>query len=212
MQHLFAFPRISAVPGFENKVFVPFTNAYHETSRHSTSIVQGAGTDVIPDKVVLASGEVTPYEYLIMATGTLVTTSKAESEEALSEFAASPPQLADGGLIPADVAVACIGAVPLSAPLLSLSPSSVDPKSGYILVKPTWASRSRRCSPSATSLPPAEQGGCARTSPRVSIVNMIAGSKERVEYVPAVPGIHLAIGLHSYVTFYDPPRLGKSRR
>lgn len=28
-----------------------------------------------------------------------------------------------------------------------------------------------------------------------NIVNMIAGRSERVEYVPAVPGIHLAIGL-----------------
>lgn len=28
-----------------------------------------------------------------------------------------------------------------------------------------------------------------------NIVNMIGGRSERVEYVPAVPGIHLAIGL-----------------
>jgi hypothetical protein len=34
-----------------------------------------------------------------------------------------------------------------------------------------------------------------------NIVNMIAGRSERVEYVPAVPGIHLAIGLVRRVFF-----------
>ncbi|KAK0231783.1 hypothetical protein EDD85DRAFT_971474 [Armillaria nabsnona] len=33
--------------------------------------------------------------------------------------------------------IVCIGAVPLSAPLLALSPTSVDPKTEYIKVKPT---------------------------------------------------------------------------
>ncbi len=33
--------------------------------------------------------------------------------------------------------IVCIGAVPLSAPLLALSPSSVDPQTKYIKVKPT---------------------------------------------------------------------------
>ncbi len=33
--------------------------------------------------------------------------------------------------------IVCVGAIPLSAPLLALSSSSVDPKTKYIKVKPT---------------------------------------------------------------------------
>jgi NADPH-dependent 2,4-dienoyl-CoA reductase/sulfur reductase-like enzyme len=88
VQHIFAFPRISAVPGFEHKAFVPFTNAYHETPPHSTSVVQGVATTILPDKVILASGEEIPYEYLVMATGTgrlpLELTTKVQSMHAFN--------------------------------------------------------------------------------------------------------------------------------
>ncbi|KAJ7466955.1 FAD/NAD-P-binding domain-containing protein [Mycena latifolia] len=320
MQHLFAFPRISVVPGFEHKAFVPFTNAYHETPPHSTSIVQGVVSAVLPDKVVLASGEVIPYEYLIMATGTgkppLQLTTKVESvnvtrqlqermkqaqniviagggafgiqlafdtkefypsktvtlihsrDQLLNRFhpklhsivaeragriglnlvlgqrVKMPPggfpttgpsynvELADGRLIPADVAVACIGAVPLSAPLLSLSPSSVDPHSKFILVKPTLQIMDPAFPKVFSIGDVAATGGNKAAAPGYAqaaiatqnIVNMITESSARVEYMPDVPGIHLAIGLvcasgrihdsvlicvlrtlqHSYVTFYNP--------
>ncbi|KAJ7162259.1 FAD/NAD-P-binding domain-containing protein [Mycena filopes] len=305
MQHIFAFPRMSAVSGFEHKAFVPFTNAYHETPPHSTSIIQGVVTKVLPDKVVLGNGEEIPYEYLVMATGTgrppLELTTKAESvhsfqrlqdrmkharkiviagggafgiqmafdakefypdksvtvihsrDQLMSRFHPKldsiikerahkvgvnlilgqrvkvPPngfpisgpsynvELADGRLVPADVAVSCIGAVPLSSPLLSLSPSSVDPHSKFILVKPTLQITDRAFPKvfsigdvAATGANKAAAPGYAQAAVAVqNIVNMIAGRPERSEYVPAIPGIHLAIGLHSYVTFYDPAAPGE---
>lgn len=61
---------MNAVPGFEHKAFIPFTNAYHETPPKSTSVIQAIATAILPDKVILASGEAIPYEYLVMATGT----------------------------------------------------------------------------------------------------------------------------------------------
>jgi NADH dehydrogenase FAD-containing subunit len=70
LEHLFAFPRISVVPGFEQKAFVPYTNAFHAAPPYSTSVVQGIVEAVLPDRVMLADGESIPYEYLIMATGT----------------------------------------------------------------------------------------------------------------------------------------------
>ncbi|KAF8143359.1 hypothetical protein K438DRAFT_1736507 [Mycena galopus ATCC 62051] len=305
MQHIFAFPRISAVPGFAHKAFVPFTNAYHEAPRHSTSIIQGVATAILPDKVILASGKEIPYEYLVMATGTgklpLEMTTKGQSVHAFKElqdrvkeakdivivgggafgiqlafdakefyptktvtlihsraqllnrfhpklhsivqeraaavgvslilgqrvkipphgFPISGPsyhvELADGRRVPADVAISCVGAVPLSAPLLSLSPSSVDPKSKFILVKPTlqivdplFPKVFSIGDVAATGGNKAAAPGYAQAAIAVqNMVNMIEGRKDRVEYVPALPGIHLAIGLHSYVTFYDPATPGE---
>ncbi|KAJ7122015.1 FAD/NAD-P-binding domain-containing protein [Mycena crocata] len=306
MQHIFAFPRINAVPGFEHKAFVPWTDAYHETPRHSTSIVQGVATAVLPDKVVLASGEVIPYEYLIMATGTgkppLRTTTKVESVNLMrqiqdrvkqsqnivivgggafgiqlafdaKEFYPSknvtvvhsrhqlmnrfhpklhsivaeraarvgidlvlgqrvklPPngfpitgpsynvELADGTLIPADVAIACNGAIPLSAPLLPLSPSSVDPQSKFVLVEPTMQIKDPAFPKVFSIGDVAETGGNKAAAPGYAqaaiavqnIVNMIQGVPERTKYVPGVWGIHLAIGLHSYVTFQNPEAPGEA--
>ncbi|KAK6996965.1 FAD/NAD(P)-binding domain-containing protein [Favolaschia claudopus] len=306
MQHIFAFPRISTVPGFEHKAFIPFTNAYHETPPHSTSIVQGVVTSVLPDKVVLASGEEIPYEYLVMATGTgrppLQLTTKAQSvhgfnllqsrakqakdivvvgggafgiqlafdakqfypsknvtivhskTELLNRFhpklhaivrergaaiginfvlgqrAKIPPngfpisgpsyfvELADGRRIPADVAICCMGAVPLSGPLLSLSPTSVEPRSGEIRVQPTLQIADPAFprvfavgDVAATGGNKAAAPGFAQAAVAVqNMVNMIEGRKERVEYTPDVPGIHLAIGLHSYVTFYNPKAPGQA--
>jgi NADH dehydrogenase FAD-containing subunit len=70
LQHIFAFPRLSVVPGFANKAFVPFTNAFHATPPGSTSVVHGAASQILANKVVLQSGESIPYEYLVLATGT----------------------------------------------------------------------------------------------------------------------------------------------
>ncbi|KAJ7140966.1 hypothetical protein C8R44DRAFT_931292 [Mycena epipterygia] len=264
MQHLFAFPRMSVVPGFEHKAFIPFTNAFHETPRHSTSIVKGVALRILPDKVVLARGgktvivgggafsiqmafdakEFYPFKSvtLIHSRTQLLNRFHPKLHSIVAEHAAavgvnlilgqrvnmpsggfpiSGPsynvELADGGLVPADVAVACIGAVPLSAPLLSLSPSSVDPHSKFILVKPTLQivdpafpkvfsiGEVAATGGNKAAVPGYTQAGIATQN----IVNMIAGSSERVEYVPAAPGIHLAVGLHSYVTFYNPSAPGE---
>ncbi|KAJ7633470.1 FAD/NAD-P-binding domain-containing protein [Mycena polygramma] len=308
MQHIFAFPRMSAVPGFAHKAFIPFTNAYHEAPPRSTSIVQGIVTTILPDKVILASGQEIPYEYLIMATGTgklpLELTTKIESVDSFQQlqermrrakniaivgggafgiqlafdakeyypsksvtlihsrdqllnrfhpkldslvkeraaavgvnlilgqrvkvppngFPISGPsynvELADGRLVPVDVAVSCVGAVPLSGPLLSLSPSSIDAASGFILVKPTlqlvdpaFPNVFAIGDVAATGANKAAAPGFAQAAVATeNIVTMIERRSARAEYAPSIPGIHLAIGLHSYVTFYDPATLGGEPR
>ncbi|KAJ6520876.1 FAD/NAD-P-binding domain-containing protein [Mycena vulgaris] len=294
IQHLFAFPRISVVPGFEQKAFIPFTDAFHAAPRCSTSVVRGVVEAVLPDRVVLGDGRSIPYEYLVMATGTgdppLKPTTKAAgmwSKQALQErimssqevvvvgggaygiqlafdtkefypsknvtlihsrqqlmsrfhpklhaivaeraaaagvnlvlgtraripaggFPTSGPsyavELADGRLIPADVAT------PLSAPLLSLSPASVDPGSKFILVKPTLQIADPAFprvfavgDVAATGAHKAAGPGYRQADVAVrNIVRMIAGYSARIEYVPAKPGIRLSLGLHSYVKFQDP--------
>lgn len=83
-QHLFAFPRMSVIPGFEHKAFIPYTNAFSVCPPGSTSVIIGAVSTILPDKVVLErTGSEIPYEYLVLATGTgaagpLVHQTKAE--------------------------------------------------------------------------------------------------------------------------------------
>ncbi|KAF7343321.1 FAD/NAD(P)-binding domain-containing protein [Mycena venus] len=300
IQHLFMFPRISVVKGFEMKAFIPYTNAFHSTPRCSTSIMQGIVSTVLPERVVLVGGESIPYEYLIMATGTgtlpLQLTTKVEGmtakrtlQDRMQEahdvvvvgggaygiqlafdakefyphkhvtlvhsrgqlmprfhrrlhaivvaraaalgvslilgqrvnipqngFPTSGPSytvdLADGRRIPADVAVACIGNSPLSAPLLSLSPASVDTKSKLILVKPTMqiadAAFPRIFAIGDVAATGAHNAaGPAHRQAEVAaqnIVRMIAGDRPHVGYVPAVSKIRLGLGLHLYVEFQDP--------
>ncbi|KAF9071549.1 hypothetical protein BDP27DRAFT_1418902 [Rhodocollybia butyracea] len=80
-QNVFAFPRLHAVPGFENSAFVPYSSDYFKEARNSiaeqtrslpssTQIVHGLVTSVLPNEIVLETGETIPYEYLILATGT----------------------------------------------------------------------------------------------------------------------------------------------
>ncbi|KAJ6532091.1 hypothetical protein B0H19DRAFT_1189951 [Mycena capillaripes] len=322
IQHLFAFPRISVVPGFEHKAFIPYTNAFHAAPPYCTSTVQGVASSVLPDRVVLESGESIPYEYLIMATGTgklpLEPTTKAEGvyeKRALQDrmreardivvvgggafgiqlafdtkelyplknvtlihsgehlmprfhpklhsivaaraarigialilrqrvkiprdgFPTSSPsftvELADGRLVPADVAVshcppslllcwnisrlkvACIGATPLSAPLLALSPTSVNAKSREILVKPTmqiadsaWPCVFAVGDVAATGAHKAAGPGHRQADVAVqNIVRMIKGESASAEYVVVTPHIRLSLGLHSYVTFKNPKDTG----
>ncbi|KAJ7129513.1 hypothetical protein C8R44DRAFT_732434 [Mycena epipterygia] len=80
--HVFAFPRLSVIPGLAHKPFVPYTNAFHASPSGSTAVVHGAASQILPDKVVLQSGESIPYEYLVMATGTgfLPLRSRTEAE------------------------------------------------------------------------------------------------------------------------------------
>jgi apoptosis-inducing factor 2 len=68
-QHLFAFPRISVVPGFEQKAFIPYKNAFPDASAGSTSILQATVERITRDKLSLDNGHTLPYEYLVLATG-----------------------------------------------------------------------------------------------------------------------------------------------
>jgi NADH dehydrogenase FAD-containing subunit len=51
-------------------MLIPYTNAFHAAPPGSTSIVHGIAAQILPDKVVLQSGEAIPYAYLVLATGT----------------------------------------------------------------------------------------------------------------------------------------------
>ncbi|VDB91946.1 unnamed protein product [Peniophora sp. CBMAI 1063] len=70
--HLFGFPRVAVVPGFEHMAFVPYTKAFSGLPEGSAEVqvVQARATEVQPDKVVLDRGGPIPYEFLVMATGT----------------------------------------------------------------------------------------------------------------------------------------------
>nr|GAT52073.1 FAD/NAD(P)-binding domain-containing protein [Mycena chlorophos] len=70
IHHIFAFPRISVVPGFEHKAFIPLTNAFHAAPRDSVSVIQGIVENILSDCVVLDDGQSIPYDYLVVATGT----------------------------------------------------------------------------------------------------------------------------------------------
>lgn len=77
-QHLFAFPRFAVVPGYEHKAFIPYSNAFSDsTPPDSTSIVQGKAVELLKDRVVVETGkgekEEIEYEYLVLATGTKLT-------------------------------------------------------------------------------------------------------------------------------------------
>lgn len=75
---------MSVIPGFEHKAFIPYANAFSACPPDSTSVITGAVSTILPDKVVLErTGMEIPYEYLVLATGTgpagpLVQQTKAE--------------------------------------------------------------------------------------------------------------------------------------
>ncbi|KAK7033393.1 FAD/NAD(P)-binding domain-containing protein [Favolaschia claudopus] len=126
-------------------------------------------------------------------------------------------ELADGRCIPADVAVSCIGGTPLSSPLLALSPTSVDPKSKLIRVKPTLQIVDPLFPRIFAIGDVAETGahnaaGPAHRQAEVAarnIARMIAGESPTI-YVPAIHKIRLSLGLHFYVVFENPED-GKTR-
>ncbi|KAJ6628777.1 FAD/NAD-P-binding domain-containing protein [Mycena sp. CBHHK59/15] len=299
-EHIFAFPRISAVPGFAHKAFIPYTNAFHASPPGSTSVVHGVASQILPEKVVLASGESVPYEYLVMATGTgflpLLSRTKVEGvafAKALQErvkessnivvigggasgvqlvtdakefypsktvtlihsrdqlmnrfhpelhsivmkqLAATginvilgqrvkmPPtglfpvtgpsydiELSDGRLIHADVAISCIGAVPLSTPMETLSQSSID-KSRFILVKPTLQIQDDKY-PKVFAIGDVAATGANKNAKSghvqaqvamTNIKNMINGIHDREEYIPSPLAIHMSTGLWSWILFRNP--------
>ncbi|KAJ7129512.1 FAD/NAD-P-binding domain-containing protein [Mycena epipterygia] len=299
-EHIFAAPRLSVVPGLSHKAFVPYKNAFHAAPPGSTSVVHGAASQVLPDKVVLQSGESISYEYLVMATGTgflplrsrnkvegvdfrkslqqrvqessnivvigggasgvqLVTDAKEfyptktitlihSREQLMNRFhpelhavvmeklAAAginvilgqrvkiPPsghfpvegpsynvELTDGRLIPADVAISCIGAVPLSTPIESLSPASID-NSKFILVKPTLQIKDDKYPKvfaigdvAATGGNKNARSGYAQAQVAVSnIKSLIQGGNATEEYVPTPLAVHMSTGLRSWILFKNP--------
>ncbi|KAJ7634462.1 FAD/NAD-P-binding domain-containing protein [Roridomyces roridus] len=300
-EHIFAFPRLSVIPGFTNKAFIPYTNAFHANPPGSTSVVHGVASEILVDKVVLKSGEQVPYEYLVLATGTgllpLKSRTKTEAvaygntlqarvkeshsilvvgggasgvqmvtdakeyypdkkvtlihsrEQLMSRFhprlhdiileklnkagievilgqrvkmpasgvfpiGPCDVELADGSSISADVAISCIGAVPLSGALATLSPSSIDER-GFIGVKPTLQIVDERFPKvfaigdvAATGANKNARSGFAQAAVAAeNIKAMIRGEAAVQQYEPSPFAIHMSVGLWSWILFRNPPTL-----
>ncbi|KAK0190095.1 hypothetical protein F5146DRAFT_651446 [Armillaria mellea] len=121
-----------------------------------------------------------------------------------SEFVIS---LADG------TEIVCIGAVPLSAPLLALSPSSVDPQTKYIKVKPTLQIADSNFPNVFAVGDVADTGAHKAARPGMSqakvasnnIEMLIKGKTSDLQtYHADTPGIGLSLGFHSKVRFRNP--------
>ncbi|KAF9011619.1 hypothetical protein BDZ89DRAFT_1077593 [Hymenopellis radicata] len=311
-QHLFAFPRISAVPGFAQKAFVPFG---FSPKTSGSRLVRGVAERITGTSVVLAGGEEIPYDFLIVATGTsgssafkgteepsqlIGTDKKTETEKfktlqaevenagrvavvavaqlafdvkeyypaksvvlihsraqvmnrfdkALHDLVTSKfakvgietvlgnrvktvrdgqdgkgrvVELMDGGEVQADCVISCTGSRPLSAPLLSLSPSAVDPATGFVRVKPTL-----QIHPSSAADPEypnvfaigdvADTAAHKAARPAFGQIEVVVANIRRLmrgkgealeEYVVPPVSIHLALGLRESVKFRNPLRIGE---
>ncbi|KAJ6515737.1 FAD/NAD-P-binding domain-containing protein [Mycena sanguinolenta] len=119
-------------------------------------------------------------------------------------------ELADGRLIPADIAISCVGAAPLSAPIESLSPSVID-ESKFVRVKPTLQVKDDRYpnvfaigDVAATGATKNARSGAAQVQVAVAnIKKMIAGGSATEEYVPTPHAIHMSTGLWSWILFRE---------
>jgi NADH dehydrogenase FAD-containing subunit len=102
--------------------------------------------------------------------------------------------------------ISCIGRVPLSGPLESLSPASID-NSKFILVKPTLQIKDEKHPKifaigdvAATGGNKNARSGYAQAQVVAdNIKNMIKGSDAREEYVPSPFAIHMSTGLVRFI-------------
>ncbi|KAF8195725.1 FAD/NAD-P-binding domain-containing protein [Mycena galopus ATCC 62051] len=125
-------------------------------------------------------------------------------------------ELADGRLIPADIAISCIGAVPLSAPIASLSPALIDPQSKFVRVRPTLQVADEQY-PNVFSIGDvadtkanknARSGAAQAQVAANNIKSIIQGGKATEEYTPTPLAIHMSTGLWSWILFRDPAEAG----
>ncbi|KAJ7094620.1 FAD/NAD-P-binding domain-containing protein [Mycena belliarum] len=120
-------------------------------------------------------------------------------------------ELADGRLIHADVAISCIGRSPLSGPVESLSPASID-ESKFIRVKPTLQIQDDRYPKVFAIGDVAASGGNKNARSGFShaqvvtanIKNMIQGGAAKEKYEPSPLAIHMSVGLWSWIMFRNP--------
>ncbi|KAG7441943.1 FAD/NAD(P)-binding domain-containing protein [Guyanagaster necrorhizus] len=302
-QHLFAYPRIGVVPGFEHKAFVPYTNAFHASPAGSTSMVRATAEEILPNEVVLDNETSIPYEYLVFVAGTgrpgapiayekSTETKRIQMIQAKIASASnivvvgggaygvqvafdikeqypskkvtlihSRPQLmnrfhyalhdivmerfkaagidtilgqrikdipdwsqndgkefsitlADGREVKTDLAIPCTGStVPLSDPLLSLSPSSVDPVTKYVKVKPTLQIADSKF-PNVFSIGDVADTGAHKAARPAfaqaqivlrNIQKLMKDEKAELDtYKPDPHSIHLALGFRPSVKFRNP--------
>ena len=69
LNYLFAFPRFSVVPGYEEQAFLPYDGIAKGAPDGAYKHVQGKVLRVERDRVILENGEALPYAYLVIATG-----------------------------------------------------------------------------------------------------------------------------------------------
>lgn len=100
----FVFPRYSVVPGHEHKAFIPYDEILCAGKKGVTEGIfaraRDAAAEVVggPAEVRLESGEVVPFEYLVVATGTSSARpsrlASAEKHEACAELRALQGEIA----------------------------------------------------------------------------------------------------------------------
>ncbi|KAK0465834.1 FAD/NAD-P-binding domain-containing protein [Armillaria novae-zelandiae] len=305
-QHLFAYPRIGVVPGFEHKAFIPFTNAFHASPTGSTSMVRATAQKILPNEVVLDNGTSIPYEYLVFVAGTgrpgapvvyekLTETKRIQTiqekignasnivvigggaygvqnvevtfdikeqypskkvtlihsrplvmnrfhhalhdivmerfkaagiETILGQRIKDIPDwfqndgtefsitLADGREVKTDLVIPCTGStVPLSDPLLSLSPSSVDPETKSVKVKPTLQIVDSKFPHVFSIGDVADTGAHKAARPAIAQAQIVLRNIQKLmkdedaeldTYKPDPPAIHLALGFRPSVKFGNP--------
>ncbi|KAJ7619385.1 oxidoreductase [Roridomyces roridus] len=67
------FPRFSVITGYEDRAFIPYDGLEAGAAKGILRRVQAEVTDLTPTHVLLSSGEVIEYAYLVIATGTSAT-------------------------------------------------------------------------------------------------------------------------------------------
>ncbi|KAK0190094.1 FAD/NAD-P-binding domain-containing protein [Armillaria mellea] len=302
-QHLFAYPRIGVVSGFEYKAFIPFTNAFHASPAGSTSMVRATAQKILPNEVVLDNGTSIPYEYLVFVAGTgrpgapvayekstetkriqviqekvkgasnivvigggaygvqvafdikeqypskqvtlihsrplvmnrfhhalhdiVMERFKAAGIETIlgqrikdipdwfqsdgTEFSIT---LANGREVKTDLVIPCTGsAIPLSDPLLSLSPLSIDSETKYVKVKPTLQIADSKFPHIFSIGDVADTGAHKAARPAIAQAQIVLRNIQKLmkdekaeldTYKPDPPAIHLALGFRPSVKFRNP--------
>jgi len=124
-------------------------------------------------------------------------------------------ELTSGARVSTEFAIVCTGQTPLSDPLKSLSPSSIESQKGFILVQPTLQILDPRY-PNIFALGDvAMTGGPKAARPGIRQAQIVAeniaklasgdGANEKLGiYKPDVAGIDLSLGLKTSVAFTNP--------
>ncbi|KAL4783571.1 hypothetical protein BJX76DRAFT_368320 [Aspergillus varians] len=86
LNYVFAFPRFSVLPGFEQRAFIPYDGVEQAAPRGLLKRIQGRVVSIEDGAVRLESGERVEYNYLVIATGStrsvpgqLVATERADA-------------------------------------------------------------------------------------------------------------------------------------
>lgn len=122
--------------------------------------------------------------------------------------------LADGREVKTDLVIPCTGsAIPLSDPLLSLSPSSVDSETKYVKIKPTLQIADSKFPHVFSIGDVADTGAHKAARPAIAQAQIVLRNIQKLmkdekaeldTYKPDPPAIHLALGFRPSVKFRNP--------